>query len=389
MFYFGTRTAGRFLLICQNGQMSWGIRSTYGYSALMFENLWYMDDSTNSYGGISVTTGSQGNVDLFFIGGLWTTVQNKLNTITTFSAMGGNIIFDGISFQWPGYNGAANTYLFSIGQFIMGAGRLIIRNCINLTTSLSALLLLGGPPSYISQSAMVLAENNQGFSVNANLGILNLMLPNGGALTGYWDQTIVIQQNVGPQRQSRVESNNYVRDWEPGAGFPTLTAALPSGTLWSYRLTWPTQTMITAYHVTFGTEVLKMAKTVLAAGYKNVDVELYVQNGQNLTSANIAMAVTYVYNGVQYVEYSPTGSPSYGYLGGGSPVAIPASAAQWAANSFPGYSPFKLAWQLGSAITGFTGIDANTEIMVSIRILTPPAASSSAVSFIHPDIGLS
>jgi hypothetical protein len=288
------------------------------------------------------------------------------------------LVIDGMTFQWPGYTGTP-TGVFSLAGLTGNLGcKYIFRNCRNLSTT-RTVNVYTARPSPFGTGHTVIAENNPGFTVNQDLGLVGLAT----TATGPLDNSYIVQQNVGSTRQSRYESNYFVRDWQPGASFPTLTATLPDNTLWSYRVLWAGPSLTGATRGFAGIEILKLAKTILSAGLQTVTVELYVPSSiaSSITNYKIMMSATYTsaVDGVQKTEYTTGLNP--GFFNAGSASALPASTASWTPNGASNYTPVKLSVTLSNAIA------INTEVMCSIKLLDA-APSSNQTFYIHPDIGV-
>jgi len=379
--YFGAKAVGRFVLRAYHPTGGCDvIISGSNNTSSCFENI-YLLDANSSGGSAKVTPSASSAGDLTIIGGSFAVTRNDFYSIfsTTAAYSSIQLIVDGMTFQWPAFTGSS-AGVFSLAGLTGNLGcKYIFRNCRNLSTSRTIYVFTSRPTPF-GNGHIVIAENNSGFSVNVDLGLVGLAT----TATGPLDSSYIVQQNVGSTRQSRFESNYFTRDWQPGASFPTLTATLPDNTLWAYRFLWAGPSLAGATRSFAGVEILKLAKTAVTAGLQNVVVECYVPAAiaASITNYHLMMAVTYTSaaDSIQKTEYTTGLNASF--FNAASASALPSSAASWTANGYANYVPVKLQVALSNAIL------TNTEVMCAIRLVAP-APSANQTIFIHPDIGVS
>lgn len=177
--------------------------------------------------------------------------------------------------------------------------------------------------------------------------------------------------DASENRQFRYESKTHIVDWQNNGAYPTLTAMLPSGVLWSQRVLW--QTVISPSHTVAALKTALYYKD--GDGTKTVTWEFLIPNTFSPTKADMAMMLRY--QDVSGVIQHATTQYDWATLIQGTAPAVDTSTAAWA--SIPsGFVKRKFSVTVS--------LKQNTEIVATL-ILAGTPASQQALYF-HPELAI-
>lgn len=276
-------------------------------------------------------------------------------------------------FEWTGLLAAPGTAFAVHGNQNAGGIHIFLRNCRAIGASPVPFGVTW--PDWLSNTTCFLsAKNMEGFAMPSALAGLSGRYLNHASKETAW----LLLQNIGANRECRLESNVGVVDWMAGQGYPTLDAYLPNGLAWSYRYRWPAASG-SAIRPGDKVEILCLTKTnILAAGQRTIVLELLLDDAYDhlITAAHLAAEVTYVADADGLARSETT------FAGfGAAAAALPASAASWTLNSYTGHVARKIE------LTTAVAVKANTEIEVSLLACREPTATQSV--FVNPEVAIS
>jgi hypothetical protein len=250
--------------------------------------------------------------------------------------------------------------------------RITVRNVTRLIANPGPLFSYVGTANHV-----YVAENCVGFDQFGTFaGLFGKWATLGARDIGH-----VLMQNIGGDRDFRIEAWNYLIDWFSAQGYPTLNSYLPSGNKWSYRFYWSGSTNVvqTFDHLT----LLALTKTnLLESDERTITLELAVDDdyADDILDTSLELQVTYVRASDDAVmNQSSLDNFHDVFMGNGSP--IPASSASWTLNSFGGYVARKLE------VTTLYPIKTGTEVEARLIVHTP-APESYLFVFINPELGI-
>lgn len=177
--------------------------------------------------------------------------------------------------------------------------------------------------------------------------------------------------DASENRQFRYESKTHIVDWQANGTYPTLTAMLPSGVLWSQRVLW--QTVISPSHTVAALKTALYYKD--SDGTKTVTWEFLIPNTFAPTTGDMGMLLRYQ-DTAGVIQHVTTLS-DWTTLIKGTAAAIATSTAPWA-NVPSGFVKRKF--------TATVSLKQNTEIVATL-ILAGTPASQQALYF-HPELAI-
>jgi len=393
--YFGARTLGKFIFQTTTGC---GTQSFGHYvggpgsnitNSMTLDRISFVDNSTNGSNPAIFVSSPYFNVasDLTFLNCSFTFNRTFFYPILSQQAVANNntvTTFENCTFSWPSLSGASGG-LANLANWSTATNyRVVFRNCTAQVqgsfSASNAPTLFTGLAAIAAGNALI-AENCPGFNVNASGGLLGL---NGQAF-GHEEVGHILQQGVGPTRQYRFETPRTTIAWAPGAGYPTLTATLPDGTLFSYLALWAGSNLsLSSYAIhglQGGVELARLTKTITSTGglAGTVTVDLLMDAAipvANVTDQHLGLKVSYVSAATNRTVMETTNARLFN-RGAGSPLA--AGSGAWTKSSYPTFNALKLALTLSGLPA------ANTEIEVAIVAYQGAPQSANASFFIHPD----
>jgi hypothetical protein len=231
----------------------------------------------------------------------------------------------------------------------------------------------------------VLVENCNGFRPATTAGLLGINAVSFGPI----ETTYILQQGLGSPRQYQLETPMTTVTWDPTGSsgtYPTLTATLPDGTLWSYQVLWAgTNANLGSFAIhgmQGGVELLRLVKTINStsglSGVVTVDllVDPAIASPNLVTDQHLGLRVAYVNSSNNRSALDTTNGKLWNRAGA---TNLTAGSSSWTKNSFSTYIPLKLSCTL-SALPA-----VNTEIEVSLVAYQAAPQSANAIFFVHPD----
>lgn len=286
------------------------------------------------------------------------------------------MVFEGCDFNFDALSTAHPGLLNCHGASADGAATFKLVNC---RASAAVAVAPFQRRSNLSSGYSCYASNLTGFKLPAAYAGLfsafSAARSVGGVENGY-----SMNQNIGPKKAFRLETNSFVTDWIPDQGYPTLRSTLPDGTYWSLRTVWSAST--NHYSGPAGIECMTLDKRAP----NDVDATRTITLEGMMQSSNLALAKnTDIDIIVTYTASDGTVNMQRTYPAGGLMVtgtALSTSTQPWTKNSFGDYSAFKIS------LTTTKQVAKGTDINVSLYLHTASPNGSSSAVFIDPEVDI-
>lgn len=173
-------------------------------------------------------------------------------------------------------------------------------------------------------------------------------------------------------RQFRYECKTHIVDWQANGTYPTLTAMLPSGVLWSQRVLW--QTVISPSHTVAALKTALYYKG--GDGAKTVTWEFLIPSTFAPTQSDMGMLLRYQ-DDTGAIKHVTTLGDWMDTLQGVAP-AVETSTTAWA-NIPAGFVKRKFS--------ATVSLKNNTEIVATLILAATPASQQTL--YFHPELAIS
>ena len=173
-------------------------------------------------------------------------------------------------------------------------------------------------------------------------------------------------------RQFRYECKTHIVDWQSNGTYPTLTAMLPSGVLWSQRVLW--QTVISPSHTVAALKTALYYKG--GDGTKTVTWEFLIPSTFAPTKSDMGMILRYQ-DDTGAIKHVTTLGDWMDTLQGVAP-AVDTSTAAWS-NIPAGFVKRKFS--------ATVSLKNNTEIVATLILAATPASQQTL--YFHPELATS
>jgi hypothetical protein len=218
-------------------------------------------------------------------------------------------------------------------------------------------------------------ENVSGVTISNLCNIFNNSMYTGDYLHGEsTPYSRIVIQDIGPNKNFRIETPYYVLDWISDSGYPTLDAMLPNGVFWSYSLL-----IGTAMQTKLVYQILKLSKT--NSVNTNTVVTLHLLLPASLVGL---LKDNMLFLDITYQRASDgAGVVVSGDMASSAGNDFSASSAPWALGSYTSHVAKKLVVTLPSAMK------SGTEVIAFLKIADNSPSGSAERLFINPELELS